>query len=337
VSPKEKFSKTWKEFTHSPRAKQVQKYIRRFVILIIVGIIIYQLFEIGWAEVLRNLPVHPLFYILFFILYLTLPIGEVFIYRQVWPIKKRKLFNAFLTKRVYNEEVIGYSGEFYLFMWARKYLDKRDWEILKNVRDNNIISALSSNLVAFTLVGTLVFTGVINIEEIVGNIDLLYVVTAIVIAAALVALIIQFRKYIFELPVRKAIIVFIIYLTRFLLHHGLLIIQWAVVIPDTPLSVWFLFVAIIIMVNRIPFLPSRDLIFMWAGIELSRMLDMATAAVAGMLLVSSALKKSTNLILFLLFSYFSTDSDLKPVKEKTDIEPGDKKYDSDIAVANQDE
>jgi hypothetical protein len=337
VISKEKFSKFWKEFTGSPRARQAQKYIRRFILIFIVGIIIYQLFEIGWTEVLRNLPVHPLFYILFFILYLTLPIGEVFIYRQVWPVKKRKLFKAFLTKRVYNEEVMGYSGEFYLFMWARKYLDKRDWEILKNVRDNNIISAISSNLVAFTLVGILVFTGIIDIEELIGNINLVYVITAIVIVIALAALIIQFRKYIFDLPIRKAIIVFSIYLTRFVLHHGLLIVQWAVVIPQTPLSIWLLFVAIIIMVNRIPFLPSRDLVFMWAGIELSRMLDMATAAVAGMLLVSSALKKSTNLILFIIFSYYSADSDLKAIKKESKIYPDKTKYDSDLAVTNPDE
>ncbi|MCC5941487.1 MAG: hypothetical protein JJU37_08085, partial [Balneolaceae bacterium] len=66
----------------------------------------------------------------------------------------------------------------------------------------------------------------------------------------------------------------------------------------------------------IPFIPSRDLVFMWAGIELSRMLDMATAAVAGMLLVSSALKKSTNLILFLLISYYSKDPEIKMMREK---------------------
>lgn len=315
--PKEKLKTYWKQFTESPRAKQFQSVFRKILIALIVSIIAYQLWDIGWSEVLSSLPTHPLFYVLFFVLYLTLPTGEVFIYRQVWVVKRWETFKAFLTKRVYNEEVMGYSGEFYLFMWARKYVGKSEKEVLKNVRDNNILSAVTSNLVAVTLIGLLIFTGVIDVEDIFGNVNLVYVTTGFLVVAALITLFIQFRKYIFDLPLRKALIVFGIYLSRFLIHHTLLIVQWAIVIPDTPLSIWFLFLAIIIIVNRIPFIPSRDLVFMWAGIELSRMLDMATAAVAGMLLVSSALKKSTNLILFLLISYYSKDPEIKMMREKS--------------------
>lgn len=313
---KEKLKKVWVNLTENPKSKQIQKISRRVIVAAIVGIILYQLWDIGWVEVLQSLPVHPLFYVLFFVLYLTLPTGEVFIYRQVWSVKRWDSFKAFLTKRVYNEEVMGYSGEFYLFMWARKNVDKREKDVLKNVRDNNIISAITSNLVAVTLIGVLVFTGIINFDDLFGNVNIVYVATGLIIAAAFVTLFIQFRKYIFELPLTKAVRVFTIYLVRFLIHHMLLIVQWAVVIPDTPLSVWFLFLAIIIVVNRIPFIPSRDLVFLWAGIELSRMLDMTTAAVAGMLLVSSALKKCTNLILFLVISYYSKEPEIKKMKGK---------------------
>ncbi|TVR17279.1 MAG: hypothetical protein EA391_05315 [Balneolaceae bacterium] len=311
---KEKLKLYWKQFTESPRAKKFQSVFRKVLIVAIVSIIIYQLWDIGWTEVLNSLPTHPLFYILFFVLYLTLPTGEVFIYRQVWAVKRWESFKAFLTKRVYNEEVMGYSGEFYLFMWARKRVGKSEKEVLKNVRDNNILSAVSSNIVAVILIGLLIFTGIIEVGDIFGNVSLVYVFTGIVITIAFVALFIQFRKYIFALPLRKALIVFAIYLSRFIIHHGLLIVQWAVVIPDTPLSIWFLFIAIIIVVNRIPFIPSRDLVFMWAGIELSRALDMATASVAGMLLVSSAMKKSLNLILFLIFSHFNKSEDIEELR-----------------------
>jgi len=302
-----------------PRSRQFQRGVRWTVLTFIVGVILYQLFEIGWGDVLRNLPTHPLFYLLFFVLYLTLPTGEVFIYRQVWPVSKWRLFKAFLSKRVYNEEVMGYSGEFFLFVRARNWLDKEDREILRSIRDNNILSAVSSNLVAFSLIGILVFTGVIELDDLIGNVDLFYIITGIVLVAALIAVVVQFRSYIFNLSWKKASVIFSIYLTRFVFHHSLMILQWAVVIPETPLSIWFLFVAIIIVVNRIPFLPSRDLIFLWAGIELSRMLNMTTAAVAGMLLVSSALKKLTNLTLFLLLSTYSNDPDMKPIDGHEDV------------------
>ncbi|WP_234567362.1 hypothetical protein [Rhodohalobacter sp. 614A] len=316
---KEKLRKIWKALIDSPRAKKVQKIVRRVIIAALFGVIVYQLFLIGWQEVLRSLPTEPLFYILFLVLYVTLPIAETFIYRQVWAIPKVQLFKTVLTKKIYNDEIVGYSGEFYLFIWARKHLNKRDSVILKNLRDNNILSVVTSNFVALSLIGALVFTGIIDIGDLVPNVNFVYVTIALIIAILLVILFIQFRKYLFDLPLKKAFIIFSIYLFRFVLHNSLLVVQWAVVIPQTPLSTWLIFLAITIVVNRIPFLPSRDLVFMWAGIELSRVLNMTTASVAGMLLVSSVLKKCTNLILLLLLPYFSDAPDIKQMREQKQI------------------
>lgn len=313
---KKKLKETWKQFSESPGGKRIQKLLRRLTIAFIVGIIIYQITDIGWREVLGSLPQQPLFYLIFFVLYFSLPVTEIFIYRQIWPLKKRQMFRTFLTKRVYNEEVVGYSGEFYLFMRARKLLDSSDRQILKNIRDNNILSAITSNLVAFTLIGILIFTGFIKLDQLIGDVDWVYIVVAGAIVIAFAALFIQFRKYIFDLPLKKALVIFGIYMTRFLIHHGLIVVQWAVVIPDTPLSVWFLFLTVVIVVNRIPLLPSRDLVFMWAGIELSKVLNMATADVAGMLLVSSALRKVMNLILFLYLSSVSKTESMAELNDE---------------------
>lgn len=313
TSRRDNLIRYWKEFSESPRAHFIKKFIRRGIIAAIIGVIIYQIIDIGVGEVVRNLPTQPLFYGIFFVLYLTLPSAEVLIYRQVWPVKKWMLFKAFLTKRVYNDEVMGYSGEFFLFMWARKYLSEPDKEILKNVRDNNILSAVSSNLVTVVLITVLVFADIIALDELIGNVDLFYVGTLAVVVVAVIALIIQFRKYIFGLPFKKAVIIFSIYFSRFIIHNALMMVLWAVVMPEIPLNTWFIFVAIMIIVNRIPFLPSRDLIFMLAGIELSRVLNMTTAAVAGMLLIYSALKKITNLVIFLWLSYSNEDEELKKI------------------------
>jgi hypothetical protein len=316
VNRRDKVINFWKNFSSSPRAQLMKKLFRRGAIVFIIAVIIYQIIDIGVGEVISNLPTQPLFYCIFFVLYLTLPTAEVLIYRQIWPIKKWLLFKAFLRKRVYNDEVMGYSGEFFLFMWARKNLSESDKEILKNIRDSNIISAVSSNLVTVALISVLVFADIINLEEFIGNVDLVYIITLMVVVIVIAALIFQFRKYIFALPFKTSIIIFMIYITRFILHNGLMIVLWAVVMPEIPLTTWFIFVGIMIIVNRIPILPSRDLIFMLAGIELSRVLNMTTAAVAGMLLVYSALKKITNLIIFLLLSYTSKDEDFKQIAEE---------------------
>ncbi len=310
MSSLDKLKRGWNQFTRGSEDKHFRRRIRQAVVVIIVGIIVYQLFEIGWMEVLRSLPTQPLFYILFAVLFITLPVAEIFIYRTVWNFRAWEGFKAFLTKRVYNDEILGYSGELYLAVWGQKRMKGSGREILKHIRDNNILSAISSHLVAIALVGVLIFSGWIDAGEMFDNVNLFYFFAGIVLAAAVSLLVYRFRSWFFQLSLKKSIRIFSIYLTRFLIHHALLVVQWAVVIPNTPVSVWLTFLAVVIVVNRIPLIPSKDLLFVWAGIELSRVFEMTTAAVAGMLLVSSALNKLTNLLLFL---WLTTSADQQEV------------------------
>jgi hypothetical protein len=307
----------WLVISRDPRTKKFLTLLRRILVFSIIGIIIYQLFLIGWREVLTSLPAHPLFYVIFFILYVTLPIAEIFIYRQVWNFRAWEGFKAFITKKVYNDEVMGYSGDFYLFVWIRKKIDKSGKEILKNIRDNIIISGINSNSIAVILIGILIYVGQVEILDYIDDLNIVYIGTGFLIAIVLIVLVIQFRKYLFDLPLRKAFIVYSIYLIRFFIHYSLMVLQWSIVIPNTPLSIWFTFVAVLLVVNRIPFLPSKDFVFVWFGIELSRMLNMATASVAGMLLVSGALAKVTSLVLFSLINYYTKPEKLEELN-KTD-------------------
>ena len=86
------------------------------------------------------------------------------------------------------------------------------------------------------------------------------------------------------------------------------VVQWMVVMPEVSLQTWFSFLAVLLVISRIPLLPSRDLIFVGAGIELSRFLDVPPAPIAGMLLVQSVLDKLLNLVLFTLLSRADRDA-----------------------------
>jgi len=299
---KEYFLNLRDRFQKCPAAKKAAEILKRALILVIFGFIVYQLLDIGWREVLRSLPVQPLYYLLFFLMYLSLPAVEVLIYKQVWTFPAWEGFKVFIKKKVYNHEVMGYSGEFYLFMWARKLEGNSEKSVLKDIRDNSILSAVTSNLVAVVLVALIIYSGQVEISELLGDVNWVYLLTGIFIAMIVVILIIQFRRYLFDLSPRKAARILLLYLTRFIVHHGLMVLSWALVIPDTPFTIWLSFLATVIIVNRIPFIPSKDLVFVWFGIELSKMLDVATASVAGMLLVYSALSKVSNLLLFTTLS-----------------------------------
>ncbi len=304
----------WQQFYADPRTKKLQKLLQRLVVLGILGLIIYQLTDIGWGEVLQSLPVNPMFYILFGVLFMSLPVAEIFIYRQLWTFNTWQGLRAFLTKWVYNHEVVGYSGEFLLFLWARKQVGKSDKQIFKHIRDNSILSSVASNLVAITLLAVLLYTGKIDLRHVLDDTAPIYIGAGVLILAVAAALVIQFRRYIFDLPLRTACIIFSIYLTRFLLHHAGMVLMWMAAIPGTPLPVWLTFLAMLIVINRIPFMPSKDLVFMWAGLEYARGLDVTIAAFAGMLLVYSALHKVVNLTLFLMLQYWFRDPEIDEAK-----------------------
>lgn len=299
---KEELIKRWNAFRKSPLARSLGSWLKRTVMAAILGIIIWNLSRIGWQEVIRSLPSHPGFYLIFALLYLSLPVAEVFIYRQVWNFRAWQGFRAFLNKRVYNNELVGYSGEFYLYLWAKQKLGLPGKQVMKNIRDSNILSALVSYVVAFTLVGALVFTDAIVLSDWFGNVDWFFVLFGAIIAVVLIGVGIQFRKHLFALPMATALRIFLIYFTRFILHHAGLVAMWMVAMPGAPLQVWLSFIAMYIVINRLPFFPSKDLLFALAGIELSRVVGVNPAEVAGMLLVYSALNKLMNMAMFSLLS-----------------------------------
>ncbi len=307
------------EINRRPEWQQITKRLKQLAGLTIAGIIIYQLFQIGWGEVLRSLPIHPLFYLIFFLLFLSLPTAELLIYRRFWRLKHTDLFRTFLAKRVYNEEVMGYSGEVYLVIWAKSRTGKTAMEITRVVRDNNILSAACSYIMVAGLLFFLVWADVLRPAELVSIPDRLTILIGFLVAALLIFLAWKFRSRLYSMGLKNSAVVFSLYSGRFVIHHALLVVQWMVVIPDVPVYTWLIFVAVIIVVNRLPFLPSKDLIFVWAGIELSGMLNIAAAPVAGMLLVSSAMNKLMNASLYFYVTSFAKDSFEKPKPDEKSL------------------
>ncbi len=280
--------------------------VRRMLILLVSALIVWQVWNIGWSEVLENLPSTPWFYLIAAVLYVMLPTTELLIYTRLWSVKKRTLFRTFLIKRVYNEEILGYSGEFYLFSKMRKVTKKPELELMRDVRDTNIISAIVSNVVAITLVVILIIFGFIPVEQLLVQANLLYVALGIFTVIVIISLAVQFRRHIFSLPFNTAFHIFWTYLLRFLLQNALLVVQWAVVLPETPIYVWLIYLSTSIVLNRIPFLPAKDLVFVWIGIQLSGSLDVATAGLAGMFIVSSAMSRVANLLIYLTLTRSNT-------------------------------
>ncbi len=285
-------------FADTPRGKRIVKYLRGGFIAGVVGLLIYQLSGIGWTEIWRSLPTHPVYYILLLALYLLLPVTESLIYGRLWSLRIRDCMPIMIRKRVLNMDLIGYSGEVYFFAWAKERLTISTREIVTTIKDNLILSSGASILAAVLLLAGLAATGQIRLTELVENPNPIYIGLGFFGAALVGSLIFRFRDALFSLPRRAIAAIGFTHLSRFFAGYALQIVQWWVVLPSASFETWAILLTVFVLVNRIPFLPSSDLVFISAGAGISPLLDVPVAPVVGMLLTRSAIDRLLNILLF---------------------------------------
>ena len=268
-----------------------------------MAFLIYQLSDIGWGSFFESLPTQPLFYLLFLLIFFALPITEIFTYNFSWDISFREGIPVFLKKRVFNKSVMEYSGEVRLFTWARKNFHASDKEVFKVIRDNNIMSSVASTLVAFSLLLAFLLGDQITLMKYLkrsGNV--VTIVGVAFISVILLAVAFRLRKYFFSMSKKVALSVCGIHVLRLIILNIAQVLQWHIVMPDTPLRIWFTFLSLQIILNRIPFLPNKDLIFIGTSLEVSKLINVSSAGMAGILVTQGVLEKITNVVLYLVLT-----------------------------------
>ena len=291
------------DFAGSERGKLTGKVISYLIQFGIIAYLVYQLTQIGWANFFTSLPANPLFYLLFLVIYGALPMTEIFSYMQSWGIGFWESLPVYIKKRVYNKNFIGYSGEVIVYTWARKKSFGTDKEIFKVIRDNNIVSSLASTTVVFGLLIAFIFSGKIAfMNDLASQYDT-FTITSTGIIVGILAVVAYFnREYFFSMPARIAGAVFTFHSIRMLVINGVQILIWHLVMPDVSFGIWFTFLSIQLIISRIPFLPNRDLFYIGASLEVSQMIDVSSAGIAGLLVTQNVLDKLLNLGLFTLIS-----------------------------------
>lgn len=294
-------AKRLKKAVQSRRGQRLLKALRLVFILGVVVWLAYQLSDIGWRDVWASRPTTPWFYVTWLGLYLQLPLIEALIYRALWGLPVREGLPPILRKRALNQDVVSYSGEAYFFVWAQQRLSLSGREIGGALKDNAIASSLATWASAVLLIGAFLFAGQIVLTDLIGNQNPLYIATGVALAAVLIGLGAAFRRTLFTLPMRAVGALFAVHLGRFLaIVYVLQILQWWVVLPEAPFSVWATMLAVLTITNRIPLIPAKDLIGVGAVLGMSQYLAASEAVLGAMLLTRIALDKALNLILFVL-------------------------------------
>lgn len=293
----------WGPIIRTPAAQSILKWSRRLFVAGILVYMIYRFSEIGWGNIYHSLPTNPWFYVLYIPLFFSLPFSEIFIYRALWTVSRKRLGTALLVKKVFNHDILGYSGEVFLFWWARQELHLKDGEVMRDIKDNNVISVVVSMLsTLFALLLFLTTTPAVFTKWFHKIPDGQWYFVGIS-AVILAGLIYRFRKQIFSLSLKTSATIFSIHLIRHVAVFVIQIYQWHVVLPDVPFYVWFTFMALLLVVTRLPFLPNIDLLFLTISYSLSKIIGAPIAGVMAMLAVNSVLDR---ILHFFIFIYYQT-------------------------------
>lgn len=296
------YRKKWERFKESQKGKWTLRILRGLFLIGILSYLGYKLVQIGWQEVWVNLPTQFLFYLFFLLLYFSIPLAEILIYRITWRFNIEQSIPAFIKKRVLNKDILGYSGEVYFFAWAQKNVHQSDVRLAETIRDNNIISAAASNTIALILLGLFFFFGQWEVAAVLNRLNGQYLMMGGVGLVIVVPVLIRFRKYVFSMPLKTTLLIFGIQCVRMTLGQVLQIGQWAVVLPEVPLGTWITYAAVSIVVSRIPFVSNKNLIFLGIGVEIASSFGLPEAAMFGLLGTIAALDKILNFGLFFLLT-----------------------------------
>ena len=292
-------------FFNSEKGTIIFKWFQGLLFVVIIFWMGFELTKIGWNRVWESLPIQPHFYFLFLFTYFQLPFFEIWIYRLTWRFNTLKSIPIFITKRVYNKDVLGYSGEFFFFSWIKKNISISSKDILLTIKDNNIISSVASTFVSVALLSIFFFTGLVPIDNWFSDDQLVYWIVGIILAIVLCLVIYRYRDYVIHMKWTTVISIFGIQVFRLIIVQASNLLMFYVVMPGIELYVWFTYLSLEIILSRIPFLPNKDFMFVGLSIAIAGNLSVSESEIAGLMLTRSVLSKTLNFVFFVIFNVSS--------------------------------
>lgn len=289
----------------TPRGRYVAKWARRTFTVALVGFLAWNLSRQGITvrDVWASLPSTPLFYVLWLTLYTLLPSAETAIYARIWRLPTRELLPVLLRKRVLSQDVLGYSGEVFLYGWARRRLgpsppDGEGPPVALHIKDNILLSSFASVLSAAIIIGTVLVSGAHNIDHAFPNPRPIYAVLGTVAVVFVVTMATRARRAVFTLAPRDLAFLATAHGLRFTLANVFLLLIWSVSVPGLPLDVWATLLVVNVVIDRVPFVPASDLVFVNTALALAAPMGVPPEAITGVLVGKAALDKLLNLTLF---------------------------------------
>lgn len=211
--------------------------------------------HLDWQQVAAAAPARPAFWFAFLLFYATPIVADWAIFRRLWGIPARGAL-ALLRKAINNDLLIGYSGEAYLYTWARR-TGQRGGAVLATLKDVSILSAAVGNGVTIAAgLAALPFLHAAGFAT-PGWLPMLALVA--VLSPPIVATLL--RGKLIHLPERDVAAVLACHLVRALATSGFTILMWHLAMPAVAATTWLVLIAAKLLVSRLPFVSNKELVF----------------------------------------------------------------------------
>lgn len=275
-----------------PRARRNIRRTFSLVFFIVIGMILYrQLRGTDWPEVLRSLPASPWFYLLFLARFFLQPTVEVLCYTAVWGINLFRYFGVFLVKLIMNTSVAGMSGDMYFLVWAVRTLRISYRKAFSGVKDVTLLSAAAANIVAVVVLGGYLVFGDLTLMQTVRPAALGIIIGVTLAAAVLSLLVILFRGKVLGVGTTTMWRIIGYHLVRSGGNLVLLGMQWTVGLPGSVFTAWISLLVVDLLVQRTPFIPAREFLFLSLALALADTIDAPQAQVTALFLADTALRQ----------------------------------------------
>jgi hypothetical protein len=263
--------------------KPIRHALRLGIPLILLALLAYALTQVGWVRIFRARPAGALFYFILLVPFFVQPIADWIIYRNLLRGGGALPLTVFLRKRYMNSIMLDYSGEVYLFFWARKNLKLKDGVLLHAVKDTNILSASAGLVVLWLMLALLLADGIVKVPFLHAGAWAVILVGSLPLVLAL-GLVAGGRRV---TALRRAdiAVTFAIHLSRAVLLLGLEYLIWwfSGALPSPALCLEF--VALRLLVTRLPLVPNKELVFVGVGMAAAGMMDVSEPKTAAVLVL----------------------------------------------------
>jgi hypothetical protein len=262
----------------------------------IVAYLAYTLAHLGWAHVWAARPRMISFYAILALQFFLQPVADLLIYRNLLGAGKKLRLNPFLRKQYLNTVMLEYSGEAYWYFWAKRNLHLEKGDLLHAVKDSNILSAGAGLTMVWVMLLALLESRIISLPALTDS----HIWRGVFVASlplVLCLVLVAGGKKVTALSRGDIAATFSIHVARSFAALSLDFLLWWIsgALPSAALCLEF--VALRLLVTRLPLVPNKDLVFIGVGIAVSGPLDVSASKVAAVLVITAAFVQLQNFLL----------------------------------------